>query len=78
MAEIELDIKAYESLRPSLEENEMGHWVLIVGGELKGIFDNFDAAISEAATTYGAGPYLIRQVGRGDITLPASVMYRLV
>jgi hypothetical protein len=45
---------------------------------LEGRFESFDEAAKTAVHRFGRGPYLIRQVGAGPITLPASVMYRPV
>lgn len=66
------EIAAYERMRAKLETEHNGSWVLIRGGELQGTFDDFEAAADVAVERFGRGPYLIRQVGAGPITLPAS------
>lgn len=76
MAELSDDIAAYEAMRADLESESLGKWVLIHKRQLEGTFDSFDAAAKDAVHRFGRGPYLIRQVGAGSITLPASVMYR--
>jgi hypothetical protein len=78
MAELSDDIAAYEAMRADLESERLGKWVLFHSKELQGTFDTFDEAAREAVHRFGRGPYLIRQIGAGAITLPASVMYRPV
>ena len=70
------EIAAYETLRPTLEADHMGQWVLIRNRELVSLFDSFEVAAEEAVKRFGRGPYLIRQIGAPPVTLPASVMYR--
>lgn len=72
---IQEEIAAYESLRPNLETDHMGMWVLIRNRELVSLFDSFDAAAEEAIKKFGRGPYLIRQIGAPPMSLPASVMF---
>lgn len=76
MIDIRSDIAAYEKLRPSLELEHIGKWVLIYDGKLVALYGSFDDAAKTAVSRFGRGPYLIRQIGAPDITLPASVMYR--
>jgi hypothetical protein len=76
MSELSDDIAAYEMIRADLESERLGKWVLVHGKELQGTFDTFDEAAREAVHRFGRGPYLIRQIGAGAITLPTSVMYR--
>ena len=75
MAEIDQELQAYEKLRPDLESNHMGEWVLIHDGSLIAMFDSFESAAKEAVSKFGRGPYLIKQIGAPPITLPASVAY---
>lgn len=76
MFDIKSDIDAYEKMRPELELEHTGKWVLIYGCKLVSIYSSFDNAAKDAVARFGRGPYLIRQIGAPDITLPASVMYR--
>ena len=71
------EIDAYETLRPQLEATELGRWALVHEQKLEGVFDDFDTAASDAVKRFGRGPYLIRQIGAGSVTLPASVMYNM-
>ena len=77
MADLDTEIEAYERLRPDLEVQHTGKWVLVHDGQLINTFNDFEAAASEAVRSFGRGPYLIRQVGAPPVTLPASVMYPL-
>jgi hypothetical protein len=76
MPELEVEISAYDSMREKLEAEHMGKWVLLHDRQLVGVYDSFDVAAEEAVKRFGGGPYLIRQVGAPQITLPASVMYQ--
>jgi hypothetical protein len=67
--------KLFERLRPELETKSKGKWALIRNSEFVGTFDNFEAAAEEAVRRFGRGPYLIREIGAPDVTLPASVVY---
>jgi hypothetical protein len=76
VAELREEIAAYEVMRSDLESEALGKWVVVHDRELQGKFSSFDEAAREAVHRFGRGPYLIRQVGAGSVTLPASVMYR--
>lgn len=78
MAELSEDIAAFEKKRADLESESLGKWVVFRQGQLVGIFGTFDDAAKDAVHRFGRGPYLIRQVGAGSVTLPASVMYHPV
>ncbi|MCY3989259.1 MAG: hypothetical protein OXF94_11825 [Gammaproteobacteria bacterium] len=69
------ELEAYERMRSSLETEHLGEWVVVHDETVVGYFDSFDDAAKEAVKLFGRGPYLIRQVGEGPITLPASVLY---
>ena len=77
MADLDSEIQAYDKMRAALEAHHMGKWVLVHEGELIGVYDSMESTAEEAVCRFGAGPYLIRQVGATSITLPASVMYHL-
>jgi len=76
MAEIDQEIAAYEAMRDELEKEHMLKWVLLFDRKLVGVYDSFEQAANDAVTRFGAGPYLIRQVGAPQMALPASVIYR--
>lgn len=75
---LEAEIDAYEARREELEQHHHGKFVVFHGQEFVGAFDSLDNAAAEAVRRFGRGPYLIRQVGRPPIALPASIMYRTV
>ncbi len=76
MTTLSRQISAYEEMRGVLETDHFGKWVVFYGGELVDTYESFEEAAEEAIRRFGRGPYLIRQVGAGPITLPASVLYR--
>lgn len=78
MAELDVEISAYNSMREGLEATHMGKWVLVHDREVIGVYDSFETAAENAVSRFGAGPYLIRQVGAAPATLPASVMFHPV
>jgi hypothetical protein len=78
MAELTEDIHAYEAMRADLESEALGKWVIVYKQKLEGTYGTFEEAAKNAVHRFGRGPYLIRQVGAGAVTLPASVMYRPV
>jgi hypothetical protein len=67
--------KLYDKLRPELEAKSKGQWALIRDSELISTFPSFELAAREAVRRFGRGPYLIREIGAPDVTLPASVVY---
>ena len=69
------EIKAFEQMRSHLEATAMGRWTLIHETTLVATFQDFEGAASEAVKQFGRGPYLIRQIGASEVTLPASVVY---
>ncbi len=75
MAELDIELAAYEKLRDDLEAHSMGKWVLIHDESIIGTYDSFDAAAKDAVTKFGRGPFLIRQVGAPALKIPASVAY---
>ncbi len=76
MSVLDKEIAAFEARRSELEERHSGKWVVFYGDKLVDTFDSFENAAAEAVRIYGAGPYLIRQVGAPPVQYPASVMYQ--
>jgi hypothetical protein len=62
----------------AFEAKHPGKWVLIRDSEFVGTFDTFDVAAKEAVRRFGRGPFLIREIGAPDVTLPASVVYSVL
>lgn len=75
MAELDKEIAAFETMRPELEKDHLGKFVIIKHRELFGVFGSLEQAADAAVRQFGRGPYLLRQVGAPPVTLPASVMY---
>ena len=67
--------KLYDKLRSELETTAKGKWALIRNTDFVGTYDSFELAAQEAVRRFGRGPYLIREIGAPDVTLPASVVY---
>jgi len=72
------EIEAYENMRNALETDHLGEWAVVHDRELAGIYESFDAAAADAVARFGRGPYLIREIGEGAVSLPASVLYNPV
>lgn len=71
---LDIEIAAYEGMQSDLEAAHWGEWVVFHGGELRGIYADFQVAANAAVTRFGRGPYLIQQVGAPrEIHLPASI-----
>ena len=78
MAELRDEIAAYETMRADLEARALGKWVVVHDKVLVDTFDKFQFAARAAVHQFGRGPYLIRQIGAGSITLSAAAMYNPV
>lgn len=76
IADLAIEIAAYEQRQAELERLYPGKFVVFKGPDLIGAWDTLNAAAVEAAARFGRGPYLIRQVGAPRPTLPASVFFR--
>ncbi|MDE0330493.1 MAG: hypothetical protein OXL41_01510 [Nitrospinae bacterium] len=76
MDALDNDIAAFEKMRERLEAQHLGKWVVFHQEEFIGTFDSFHDAAQVAVKKFGAGPYLIRQIGARPQSLPASVLYR--
>ena len=78
MANLSEEIAAYEGMRLELERDHFGKWVIVHEGKVAGIHDTFEAAASSAVERFGAGPYLIREIGAPPLSIPVSVLYQPV
>jgi hypothetical protein len=76
MTRIQDDIEAFKAMQSRLEAESMGQWVVIRDRRLIDVYTTFEIAAAEAVRQFGAGPYLIRQIGAPPLSLPASVMFR--
>ena len=75
MAEIDVEIAAYERVRDSLEKDHFGKWVIFHDEKFIGAFDDFEEAAQTAVVRFGRGPYLIKQVGEPPRIVPIPVLY---
>jgi hypothetical protein len=75
VATIDDEIEAYEAIRPRLESEHMGEWVVMRNRETVDFYPTAEAASAEALRRFGRGPYLIRQIGAPPLRLPVSVIY---
>lgn len=73
------NIESFEAAAHWLVEHHNTKWVIFHDATFVDAFDTFDTAAREAISRFGAGPYLIRQVGqRPLVRTPASVAFRPV
>jgi len=75
MGDIGREIDAFVKMQARLEASHFGKWVVIRDEKLAGAYDSFAEAAQQAVAKFGAGPYLIRQVGAAPSPLPVSVLY---
>ena len=75
MAEIDIEIAAYERNRESMEKDYFGKWVVFHDEKFIGAFDDFQDAAQTAVERFGRGPYLIKQVGEPPRLVPMPVVY---
>ncbi len=75
MAEIEIEIAAYERNRDSLERDHFGKWVVFHDEKFIGAFDDFEEAAQTAVARFGRGPYLIKQVGEPPRVVRVPVLH---
>jgi hypothetical protein len=75
---LDREIAAFTANQAELEHRYRGKWVIYHDGALVGDFASFESAAEEAVRRFGRGPYLIRQVGVTEITLPTSVMFQIL
>lgn len=76
MADLKIDIAAFERMKAELEAQHRHAWALFHQGRFIGAFPNFEAAASTAVERFDHGPYLIRQVGAGPVQLTGGMVFR--
>ncbi len=71
---LDRQIVAYEACRDEMERDHLGEWVVFHDEQCAGSYDSFEHAAEDAIARFGAGPYLIREVGVSRaVRLPASI-----
>ena len=57
-----------------MERDHLDEWVVFHDEQCAGIYATFEDAAEDAIARFGAGPYLIREVGASRVVrLPASI-----
>ena len=75
---LDRQIAAYEACRDEMERDHLGEWVVFHDEQCAGIYPTFEDAAEDAIARFGAGPYLIREVGASQVVrLPARLQYSL-
>ena len=74
--ELAAQIRKYESIKSKLELDHFGKWILMYDENPVGFFESAEEAIQEAATKFGKGPYLIRQIGVTPPLPSPSLLFR--
>lgn len=75
MTALSKEIAAYDRMKSELEVGHGGEWAVFQAGRLVGVFPEFETAASEAVERFGAGPYLIRQIGVEKIQLSSAMIF---
>ncbi len=76
MAEITLEIAAYERMQSDLEREHLGKWVVVHDEELIGAYDDFEDAACAGVQRFGIGPFLLRQVGAKPLNPWTPAIYQ--
>jgi len=76
MANLKIDIAAFERMKDELEAKHLHAWVLFHHGLFVDAFPDFEAAATTAVERFDHGPYLIRQVGAGPVQLAGGMVFR--
>jgi hypothetical protein len=70
------DIAAFELMRERLEADHDKAWALFHAGQFQAVYDAFEDAADAALDRFGAGPYLIRQIGApAAVQLPGGMIF---
>lgn len=60
---IDRALAAYEGVRPEIEANNRGRFVLVKGNVILGVFERHEDAAREALQSCGEWDYVIREIG---------------
>ena len=79
MDAIRREMAAYDEMRPELEAEHLGKWVIVRNRELVDIYETFEDAAEAAIARFGRGPYHIREVGDKRVfQLPPALAFGLL
>jgi hypothetical protein len=70
------DIAAYDKDRRELEAKHAGQWAVFHAGQFVGVYGDFQEAAGVAVDRFGAGPYLIRQIGVEEVRVSPTLTFR--
>ena len=67
------EIAAFDRMRIGLEAEHRGEWALVHGRKLVGTYPTLDDAADHALDMFGDDVFLLRQVGRSQVSHVPSV-----
>lgn len=70
VAVLEAEIKTFDSMLPSLRQDQGAVWVVVVGNEIVGHFNDFEDAANFAVTSHGDENFLIRHTQEHTAHIP--------
>ena len=65
-----------KAMRDDLDLEYFWKWVVVSDEKLVSAYEAFEGAANDVVAHFGRGPYLIRLVREGPLTMPVSVLYR--
>jgi hypothetical protein len=73
---LEKELAHFEAIKPQLLEHHEGKFVLVIGEEMLGVFDNGEDAYARGIDLKGNVPMLIKRIQRVDPVerIPAMVL----
>jgi hypothetical protein len=76
MNALEEELKTYAQHEEELKKSATGKFAVIKGTEIVGVFDDLEAALTEATRLLGQEEYLIVRIGEPvqTITIPALTL----
>ena len=67
---LDMEIRAFDAMLPSLRQDRGSVWAVVVGSELKGTFEDFQEAAQYAIENLGDLDYLIRHTHEHTAHIP--------
>lgn len=72
MSKLDIEIAAYDAMRPGLERDHAGAFALVHGDVLVGVFGSESDAYRNGLERFASEPFLIRQIGERPHTMPIA------
>ncbi|MCW5621003.1 MAG: hypothetical protein KIS79_07860 [Burkholderiales bacterium] len=66
MSALELELKTYQSLLPTLIGKDDGKFALIKGEELVGVYDSYPDALKIGYEKFGVEPFLVKKISAAE------------